>query len=455
MKELNTAKGTLEILRRADGAASRALPTHPRMLDRRPRKLLSVLAVGFLACPVGLAAAEAADYLLFSKGPLLLRPRLSVSEEYNNNIFSQEEGEGDLITTISPGLNIQFGRAANNFIALDYSFGQHFYLDRGDLNAGEHSFGLRSRIQGERLVLSGYDNVQLLSSPVGLVTEYVTVFEPVESVPAPGGGTTPPVGSELPGSVRGPEVISAIADRNVDRNSFSDNYSLGYGLSEKTGVYLQGQHATTDYEQGIGLYDINTLRATGGFAFQAFPKVAFFGDVSYGQTATTPNFPERKNPHVEIIGGALGARGSFTPRLSGTVKVGYETRKFSDNTTAPSSPVADVALSYRSTEKGLVSLSFARLHDVSIQYGRQSYTANVVSTQWDQVLGSSHKWRTTVGGRFGMFDYLSTDAGSQRGYDQYSAYFRLAYRIQLWLSANLGYAWDSIRSGAGLSLIHI
>jgi len=420
------------------------------MFDRREPILFGLALAGVSSAGVQLQAADASGYLLFSRGPLLVRPRLSVSEDFTDNLFSQPDGKSDLISTVSPGINIQFGRLARNFVTLDYGLSQHFYLDRSDLNSGEHSFSLRSRIQGDRLAFSGSDSVQLLSSPIGLVTEYAQRFAATPPTPDPGGGAAPPpVGGEPPGTVQGPEVISTVADRSVDRNSFSDGYSLSYAISPKTGVYLQGQHSTTDYEQGISLYDINTLRGTVGFGFQAFPKVGFLGEMFYGQTATTPNFPAPKNPHIESIGGGLGARGNFTEKLSGSVRVGYEAREFSDKTPTPSSPVADLALSYRATQKSAISFSFARLHDVSIQYGKESYTANVATVQWDQMLGASHKWRTTVGGRFGMFDYESPDSAAQRRYDQYSAYFRLAYQIQLWLSASLGYTWDSIRTGSG------
>jgi hypothetical protein len=420
------------------------------MFDRRDPILFGLALAGVSSAGLQLNAADVSAYLLFSKGPLLVRPRLAVSEAYTDNLFAQTDGTADFISTLSPGVNIQFGRLARNFIALDYSLSQHFYAERSDLNSGEHNFALRSRIQGDRLAVSGSDSVQLLSSPVGLVTEYFQRFAATPPTPGPEGGALPqPVGGEPPGAVQGPEVISAIADRSVDRNSFFDGYSLIYAISEKTGVYLQGQHSTTDYEQGISLYDMNTLRGTVGFGFQAFPKIGFFGEVYYGQTATTPNFPAPKNPHIEFLGGGLGVRGSFTEKLSGAVRVGYEARKFSDRTPTPSSPVADVSLSYRATQKTAFSLSFARLHDVSIQYGRESYTANVTSIQWDQVLGASHKWRASLGGRFGTFDYQSPDSAAQRQYDQYSAYFRLAYQIQLWLSASLGYTWDSIRTGSG------
>lgn len=408
-------------------------------------------AVTFSSAVSQLKAADASDYLLFSKGPVLLRPRLGVSEDYIDNLFSQHIGQGDLITSISPGLNLQYGRLANNFMVLDYGFNQRFYTDRTDLNAGEHSFSLRNRIQGERLVFSGSDTVQFLSSPIGFVTEYRPAGATVQPVPSPDtGATTPPVtGGEIPSPVRGSELIASIADRNVGQNVYSDSYQLGYAISQKTAVYLQGSHSTTDYETGISLYDINTLRGTAGFAFQAFPKVGFFGETFYGQTATGPNFPAPKFPHVEFIGGSIGVRGNFTEKLSGTVRVGYEVFEFSDRTPAPSAPVVDASLSHRLSDKTSLSLSYSRQHDVSIQYGKQIYTADAVNFQWDQIIGPSHKWRTTLGGRFGATAYETEGAAAQIHYDQYSAYFRLAYQFQMWLTANLGYTWDSIRTGTG------
>lgn len=410
-----------------------------------------ILVVGLLVIGSQSRAIEPTDVLVFSRDPFLLRPRVSLSESYNDNLFSQPNGEGDLITTVSPGFNLQLGKQVGNNLSLDYGFNRHFYLDRSDLNSGEHSFGFRTRIQGKRLLFTGSDSIQLLSSPIGLVAFVSTPQAPVDSgsgTGAGGGGTTPdPIGGD-PIPISGGEVITSVGSIGVERSFFSDSYNLGYGISEKTGVYLQGSHFTQDYQEGVVINDINTIRATGGFGYQAFPKTALFGEVFYGQTATTPNIPSSKPPHVEFLGGFLGARGRFTGKLSGSVRVGLESREFSDGTSAPKTPVANLSLDHRFSDKTAFSLTFSRSSDVSIQYSRESFTANVTSLQWTQMLGSSGKWRSSVGGSYGALSFESSGSVQTRDYNQYSANFGLAYQIQLWLSASLGYSHQRIQSSS-------
>lgn len=404
----------------------------------------------------GSYAIEPADVLIYSKEPFQLRPRISLSGSYNDNLFSQTDGESDLITTISPGFNFQLGKPVNNSFSVDYRFNRHFYMDRSDLNSGEHSFGLASQLKGKRLILTGSDSVGLLSSPIGLVSFIESPLDPIGPGPGDGGGDgngagggSDPIGGG-PGPVQGGgEVITTIGERTVDRRIFSDNYNLGYGISDKTGVYLRASHSATDYDQGVVLFDINTVQATGGFGYRAFPKTALLGEIFYGQTATTPNFPAPKNPHSAFIGGLLGAQGQFTGKLSGSVRVGLKAREFSDNSSAPIAPVADMSLSHRVSDKTALSLTFSRSNDVSVQFTREFFTSSSIRLQANQLLGSSGKWRAALGGGYGLFEFETIGSSNTRDYTQYSANFSLAYQIQLWLSASLGYSYTSIQSSSG------
>src|SRR5262249_5478449 len=157
-------------------------------------------------------------------------------------------------------------------------------------------------------------------------------------------------------------------------------------VSERTAAYLRASHTATDYHEGVNLYDIENLTGTAGFGYRAFARTVFFGELYYGQTTTTPNSPLLvSNPRVNYLGGFLGARGNFTEKLSGVVKVGYESREFSDGTPAPSDPVVDVSLTERFTDQTTLSLTYSRLNNVSVQYTRQSYTADLIGLQFSQL----------------------------------------------------------------------
>ena len=408
------------------------------------------MAACFSVAIAQVGAIEPADVLVFTMDPVMLRPRVALSETYNDNIFSLQNGEGDFLTTLSPGLNLQVGKSGLNFISLDYTLNENFYANRSDLNAGEHNFGLNTRFFGSKLVVTGTDRVQLLSSPIGLVQVFSPF--PVGPVSPPtGGGDTGTAGGgggapsstvvgETPGASGSGEALIT-EERNVKRTVFFDSYNIGYRLGEKTGAYLQGLHSSTDYERGIqNIFDIDTLQATAGFGYQAFPKTSVFGEIFYGQTTTTPNTDASKIPDLSFVGGSFGVRGNLTEKLSGVVKAGYEIRRFSDNSSAPSAPVANLSLNYRFSNKTSLSLDYARLYDVSIQFAKVSYTANSLTAQLSQAIGSNGKWRASLGGSYSTFEY---ESGSSP-YNRYSANFGLAYQVQVWLTANLGYSFDRI-----------
>jgi hypothetical protein len=423
-----------------------------KVLNSIRSKKLAAIAGGLSVALGSLEAIEPVDILVFSKEPFLLKPRLAVSETYNDNVFSRPNAKEDFYTTISPGLNVSLGKEIGNFISLDYSFNQRFHVNLPELNAGEHSFVIRNKLEGNRLVLTGSDRIDLLSNPIGVSQESNRVQSPETTPPTTvpgedGGGAPTPTQPPSADPIRSGEVLTILEERNVNYNIYSHGYSLSYAISQKTSAYVQGQYSSTDYETGVGLYDLSTWRATGGFAFHALPKTSFFGEVYYGRTETTPNFTAPSVPNVSFVGGTLGGRGSFTEKLTGQVKAGYETREFADNSDAPSSPVADISLTQRLTTKSSLSLSYARLHDVSVQFAKQSYTANMISGQFNQMIGSAGKWRASAGSSWGMFEYESTGASAPLKYDQYSAYFGLEYRLQLWLSMRLGYSFSALRYG--------
>src|SRR5262245_4422762 len=249
------------------------------------------IAAGLFAAGARALALDASDVLVYSLGPLRVRPQLAVSGRYDDNIFFQGDkslpgvtSEDDLITTISPAVNVQLGRTTGNHILLRYQMDQAFYAKHNDEDHRDHLVSLASHLEGNRLSLDGNDNIQFLSGILG------GGFGP--------GGT----------------------GQRVDRIVFVDHYRLEYDLSEKTSTYVEGEHDATDYDEGTPLFDSNTWRGTVGFAFNVLPKLRLFGEGYYGQEAVDPNRAiDPKGPHLETLGGFVGASGDFHPKLTGSV----------------------------------------------------------------------------------------------------------------------------------------
>jgi Putative beta-barrel porin 2 len=380
-----------------------------------------------LGLSIQAAALQPEDVLFMKAGPLTLRPQLSLSETYNDNIFYQGQNPvEDFITVVSPGLKLQLGRPEHNYISLGYTLDQLFYIRNPDLDAPQHTVDLADQFELQRLKLVGTDRFQLLSSPFGGVVERII----------------------------GTNGIATILGRDVNRTSFDDNYTLSYDLGEKTGLYVRATHSSTDYQQGIALYDIETLTGTFGFGYRAFPKTIFFGEGYYGQTTTEPNDVFlAPNPRLDFFGGYLGVRGNFTAKLSGMVKVGYESREFADGSSAPSAPVVDLALAQQFSETQSLSLTYSRQNNVSVQYSRENYTVDMIGLEFTQLMGPSRKWRATLGASYGMYGY--EQAGSSANsvqYDYLRASANLAYQIQRWLTASIGYDFERV-SGNSTAVI--
>jgi hypothetical protein len=376
--------------------------------DIRARLLLGVA----IACLTPKALAlEAQDVLYFRTGPLVLKPEAAVSETYNDNIYYLPRSLiDDFITTISPGLKLELGRQERNYLWLAYTYDQLIYAMNPSLNAGQHTLDIRDKVESDHITLSGTDRIQFLSNPLGGVERVLTA-------------------------------------RNIDRTLFDNNYTLAYNVSDKTGVYLRGVYSSLDYQQGIPLYDVDTAIGTAGFAYRAFPKTFFFGELYYGKTSTNPNDPSLgQNPTVNFVGGYAGARGNFTEKLTGSVKVGYESREYSDGSSAPSEPVADIALTQRFTDKTSLTLSYSRQNNVSSQYTRETFTADVIGGTFSQVLGESRKWEATLGANYSHYSYELNGRSLGLNYDYVRGSFSLAYHLQLWLTASLGYDFEQLTS---------
>src|SRR5438552_355690 len=346
------------------------------MLHSRRGRCLLTIATGFSVAGARAWAVDASDLLVYSIGPVRVRPHAAVAEQYNDNIFyrsshtnsvSQFPVESDFITTISPGVSVQLGRREANHFILDYTLDKSWYLDHQDEGHLDHTVSFNTFLEGNRLSLTGSDHVQYLSGILG-----------------------------------GGQNLGA----RVNRYYFADDYRLDYRLGERTSVYADGSFNATDYQKGVPLYDDNVIRGTAGFSFKATEKTSAFGEFYYGQEATDPNDVSlAKGPHADFFGGFVGARGDFTSRLKGSVKAGYESRQYSDGTPASSSPVVEATLDQRFSDRTLASLTYPRRNSLSVQAARHAYTSDAVGAQIRQVLSSDGKFVAVVAGNFENDDY--------------------------------------------------
>ena len=369
---------------------------------------------GAAIASVSSMALEPRDLLLYNWGSVSLKPQLSVSETYNDNIFYGDDEivpkESDFVTIISPGLVLQLGSQDFNYLSFSYFYDQLLYVDHSDLNVGQHRFGISSQIEKRRFTLTGRDNIEFLSTPLG-------------------GGI-------------------AVRATQVDRWIFNDEYRLAYDFSEKTQPYVEISHSTIDFEEGIALYDSQTLIGTLGFAYQLFSRSALFGEFYFGQTDHEANADAlAAYPKATFYGGFLGARGNFTEQLSGTVKAGYEQREYDSGASPGGLPVVEVSLTEQFTEKTIATVSYSRRQRESVQVARTAFVSQIISAGLLQHIGNEGRFRANLKASYHMADYEPSPAYNPDREDRiFNAGLSLTYDFKLWMRGFVSYDFENLDS---------
>lgn len=355
---------------------------------------------------------EPAEMLLIQKGPVALKPQFEINETFNDNITYREENtESDFMTVISPGLTLQVGDRTYNYIDFTYFYDRVQYADTTEFNANQHRAALVLHIEKSRLLLEGRDEFKRLASPIG-------------------GGIS-------------------LGGIQVERNSFLDQYRLTYDFSDKTEIYVDALHSTSDYESGVLLYDSLTLIGTLGFEYKAFSRTSFFGEVYYGMTESDGNDPAMPEyPTADFVGAFVGARGYFTEQLSGTVKAGYEYRWYRQDDGNLSSPVVELSLTERFSERTILNFAYSRRQRESVQFVRSAYTADTVTLSLLQHIGNEGRLRGNVNVSYTRSDYENNVryVVGERQDQLVAAGLTISYDIKLWLRAFGSYDFECLDS---------
>ena len=355
-------------------------------------------------------AMDASDLLVYDIGPLTLRPLFDLSETYNDNVlFGGKDLVSDFVTTVTPGIKLQLGQGGGNLISASYLHDEIIYAQENQLSAGQDHFVTGVRYLGNRLSIDGRDQIDSLSTVLG-------------------GG------------------YSSVAGELVDRLTISDRYNVGYEITEKTKAYLAGNFSMTDWgKNGTTLFDSTSFGGTAGFMFKALSKTSFFGEVYYGETVLDANDGRKDRPQADFIGGFIGARGDFTDRLTGSAKAGYETRTFGIQDTG--APVVEMDISFHRNDRSVLTLSYQRSQEVSMDLTPNVYTADLATFSFSQSIGAADKLRAQLSLSYGMnsFDPTKTYPISRNDV-YYRAGTVLTYNYKPWLATYVSYEFNHFGS---------
>lgn len=378
-----------------------------------------VFASGAAIVAAPAAAFEASDVLSYTAGPITLRPGVAMTERYDDNIFFRQDGpdkKTDFISTLSPNLTFMLGhKTANNpwvddagsspnFLTVGYTLEENIYARNASMNYEDHFVGVESQYITDRIYLLGRDRIQFLNGIVG-----------------------------------GYENLG----HKASRIAYSDNYTFGYSLTEKTSAYVSGSYNAVTYESGTPLLNVNVWRGTLGFSWKALPKTSFFGETFYGQTAQSPNISTvQKGPHLTSLGGYLGMTRTIATKFKGTIKVGFEDRQFANSSDSSINPVVEGSVNYRFSDKTTTELRYARSSNVSVQAVSVAYTSDTISLNVNQVLTPSGKLRLMAGGSYMMATYDNSAYYVNRTDAWLTPHVSLTYYLRAWMTTSLGYDYE-------------
>jgi len=374
------------------------------------------------------AEFNAPKYLNYEAGRLLIQPQFDASVQYTDNLFYAPRSAApgtpganvplasDFIFTLSPGLELQYGRNKERSIELEAFVDELLYAKYSSFDSPQVRGAMEVHWEFGRFVLQGTDSIGWLNQILGgqVATQYRA---PIRTL------------------------------------VWNDNYRLTYDATMKTDVYVVLNHSEQSFLQNVSLYSQNSVVGSLGSTYKPFERLGFFleGEGGYtGITAANPAMPSA-SPSM-IYGGFVGARGSFTARLDGSIKAGYEIREFSSaaNVANTPSPAAGVALTYTESSRRSYVLSFDRSVGVSVQVPDQAYVFDNLAFTFTQGMGSSGRWTLQAQPSVMLGNYTSIyrQVGASlvdfaRNDQTYTMAVTMSYQPNAWLKASANYTFQA------------
>jgi hypothetical protein len=206
------------------------------------------------------------------------------------------------------------------------------------------------------------------------------------------------------GYTRSSEANDLLLDR-VESHEYRGAARIDYFYSEKTGLRVDGGYRVSDYITA-GYSDIESYSIGGGLLYRYSPKLVANASYSFNTERAT-NIPASilSDPASKNHRFTVGLEGELTPKVTGTVGVGYGYRDF-DRGGSTDAILFDVGLSWSAAEKTSFRLSVTQGFDT---------TANAESVRsLDVTLGANHSLteKITLRGLLGYQESTFNEIGT-------------------------------------------
>jgi hypothetical protein len=358
--------------------------------------------------------------------PLVFTPRLSVSEEYNDNIFFTQNKTYDFITSITPGFTLEYRQPTLTLTMNASNSSQIYARDTSQTNgAGTQNGSLYASYRASpRLTFTVGDGLTR-------VTQTRTGNLPSSAPSAPPGVEQPP---PPPPSF---DNSTLVANGDVLSNYFTAQSS--YAFTPEWSAAANYSNSLSDFTNQGG----NDLTNTAGLQMRYTwdPELSFFGAYTYshfsfGQsttstTAGTPSSPPSTNSNAITAGGAYAFAQTWS--ASGFVGLNINSTSGSGGNSAANGvfPTFSATLS-KSFEHASALVGAAQGATSSAGVGGVSQTTSVFMYYQQQFTENLNGW---AGANFAHYD-------TSPSFNVLIANVGLSYPLWRYLSAGLTYTYQ-------------
>lgn len=354
--------------------------------------VLSALCITASAAPF-LAVGDSAE--LFITGVAGVRS--------DDNVLLSSTKKSDVVYQLAPGLDFVFGNNSLTKGHATYKLTSDRYTDHSTLDTNLSSWDFVTNYDDKKLKVdfnAGFD--QLSQNTV--------------------------------------DTAVLNGDGLARRDVFTGNLDSEASLTDKSKVGVGVNYVDTNYlKKGFDDSKITTVPVN--YYYEVTPKV----DMSLGFRYRETELDSGINSHDAFYN--VGARGEFTPKLSGDVAVGYTQRTFNKGIKSENTPGLDSSLTYTASEKTSVRFGISNDYGVSGTGATQrnmSYNFGVQNK-------FSEEWSAGVNLSYRSIAYLGTGARTDK-YFEGSA--NVTYVINQIVNISGSYTYrnnDSVLSGSSFN----
>lgn len=337
-------------------------------------------------------------------------PRLAFTTEYESNVFLEPSNEkDDFIFVLSPGLQFFLPFSGQtHLLTFDYHTDLAAFSDFEDENFDNHYFTINLDLNFPRFYVKTSDNFRITS--LRSSTEFQDRIDRNENVYAINAGT---------------ELNKWAFDAGYD--SLWVNYR-------------------SDGFEGLDRWE----HTVGGSAFyQVFPKSNALVEYKHS-FINYDDAPDREGESDEV---QAGLKGEIFQKLVGTIKAGYQNRRYDNSDQDFSNFVTGVSLVHNYSVHTTFTLAVERSNKESIYKNNNFYTQNYVSLTVNQKL-----FFERLDGRL-RFSYQNNDYQTSttelgvtqtRNDDLFGVDVGVDYKIRDWLTTGVDYFYLDRNSNFGL-----